>query len=239
MGHPGLTNAYQVNSGSDLSLVYNDQSVLENHHSHVAALLLKQPDTAILAELRTEERNKLRKSMISIILHTDMSYHQDIVTQLLQFNNRRCDESAQASMDSSDRCSESSLSEMDKQFLCETVVHLGDLSNPVMRWDQNHEWSLRVIDEFIAQSSLENEHNLKATMEYVKDKSPESISKVQTSFIDYVVKPLWRNASNIAPELESRLAMLEENRNNWENYAKHYQELNVRNANDINKIIEE
>merc|ERR1719245_1172596 len=129
-------------------------------------------------------------------------------------------------MDSSDRCSEeSSLSEIDKQFLCETVVHLGDLSNPVMRWDQNHEWSIRVIDEFIAQSSLENEHNLKATMAYVTDKSPASISKVQTSFIDFVVKPLWKNARNMAPELEDRLNVLQENRGNWEKYATDYQEL--------------
>eukprot|EP00483_Globobulimina_turgida_P006984 UN06998 len=68
---------------------YNDKSVLENHHAHIGSVLLKQPELAILAGLTNEEMNKVRKSMIGIILHTDMSYHQDIVTQLLQLNNKK------------------------------------------------------------------------------------------------------------------------------------------------------
>ena len=32
LDHPGHTNAFEVNSGSDLALLYNDTSVLENHH---------------------------------------------------------------------------------------------------------------------------------------------------------------------------------------------------------------
>merc|ERR1712228_822117 len=215
--HPGLTNSFQVNSGSDLSLVYNDKSVLENHHAHVAAIVLKQPDTAILGGLSDEERNKVRKSMIGIILHTDMSYHQDIVSQLLIFKNKLLDRSLASGS--------AELRETDKQFLREAIVHLGDLSNPVMRWDQSHEWSMRVIDEFIAQSNLENEQKLKKTMSAVTDKTPESVSKVQISFIDYVVIPLWKNASNIVPELEDRLVVLNNNKKNWIAYPQQYEQL--------------
>ena len=209
-----------MNIGSDLALVYNDQSVLENHHAHVGAVLLKQPDTSILSELTDDERTKVRQSMISIILHTDMSYHQDLVTQLLQLDNRMLnDESSEQSLESA------ALNDADKQFLMEAIVHLGDLSNPIMRWDQSHEWSMRVIDEFIAQSNLENEQKLKKTMGYVTDKAPESVSKLQTSFIDYVVKPLWKNASNIVPELADRLVVLDNNKQNWLEYPKRHQEL--------------
>ena len=30
--HNGTTNAFHVNTGSELALLYNDQAVLENHH---------------------------------------------------------------------------------------------------------------------------------------------------------------------------------------------------------------
>eukprot|EP00488_Nonionellina_sp_1-RS-2012_P004106 TRINITY_DN915_c0_g1_i2.p1 TRINITY_DN915_c0_g1~~TRINITY_DN915_c0_g1_i2.p1 ORF type:complete len:374 (-),score=131.10 TRINITY_DN915_c0_g1_i2:271-1335(-) len=174
--HPGLTNAFQVNSESDLAMRYNDKSVLENHHAHVGSLLLRKSDTAILSGLSKDERNKVRKSMISIILHTDMSFHQSIVTELLEFTNKKEDVDE--------------INEAEKLFLSETLVHLGDLSNPVMRWDQSHEWSLRVIDEFIAQSTLRKKRDLQTLHGIYTDKSPESVSKVQTSFMIMYVKPL-------------------------------------------------
>jgi len=224
--HPGLTNAFQVNSGSKLALMYNDRSVLENHHAHIASCILKDPKTAILGTLEDEERTKARKAMISIILHTDMSYHQDIVTQLLQFGDRRF-----STVDGGDcllvngdvdiNGSNASLDSLedDRLFLSQTVVHLGDISNPVMRWDQSHQWSLRVIDEFVAQSKREKKENLKVSMAFIKDTTPESVSKVQLSFIDYVAKPLWKNAQIIAPELHHRIVVLEDNRRRWVNYA--------------------
>ena len=45
------------------------------------------------------------------------------------------------------------------------------------------------------------------------------VSKVQLSFIDYVAKPLWKNAQIIAPELHHRIVVLEDNRRRWVNYA--------------------
>ena len=33
LDHPGLTNAFQINSMSPLALRYNDESVLEHHHA--------------------------------------------------------------------------------------------------------------------------------------------------------------------------------------------------------------
>ena len=44
LDHPGHTNAFEVNSNSDLALFYNDTSVLENHHCATAAMILKQDD---------------------------------------------------------------------------------------------------------------------------------------------------------------------------------------------------
>lgn len=46
--HPGLNNGFQIVTSSQLALVYNDKSVLENHHCARAFQILRQPETNII-----------------------------------------------------------------------------------------------------------------------------------------------------------------------------------------------
>merc|ERR1719295_877625 len=165
--------------------MYNDRSVLENHHAHIASCILKEPKTAILATLCDDDRAKARKAMISIILHTDMSYHQDIVTQLSLFADRLGDFGQISESEISDASSQS-INQLDRLFLSQAVVHLGDISNPVMGWDQSRQWSQRVITEFVSQSKMEKEQGLEESLAFIGDGSERGIAKVQLSFIDYV-----------------------------------------------------
>ena len=64
--HPGLTNAYQVNTSSELALRYNDTSVLEHHHTAVAFATIER--AGILAHFKESEYKKLRKLIVSAIL---------------------------------------------------------------------------------------------------------------------------------------------------------------------------
>ena len=68
--------------GSELALMYNDESVLENHHLAVAFKLLQSPDCDIFANLNKKQRQTLRKMVIDMVLATDMSKHMSLLADL-------------------------------------------------------------------------------------------------------------------------------------------------------------
>ena len=52
---------------SELALMYNDESVLENHHLAVAFKLLQEPGCDVFACLSTKSRQLLRRMVIEIV----------------------------------------------------------------------------------------------------------------------------------------------------------------------------
>ncbi len=71
--------SYSNFSGSELALMYNDESVLENHHLAVAFKLLQNKDCDFLVNLNKKQRQTLRKMVIDMVniypfLHTYKSY---------------------------------------------------------------------------------------------------------------------------------------------------------------------
>ena len=62
-----LLNVLTFLSGSELALMYNDESVLENHHLAVAFKLVQNKDCDIFANLTKKQRQTLRKMVIDMV----------------------------------------------------------------------------------------------------------------------------------------------------------------------------
>ncbi len=62
--------------------MYNDESVLENHHLAVAFKLLQNADCDILGSLSSKQRQTMRKMTIDMVLATDMSKHMSLLADL-------------------------------------------------------------------------------------------------------------------------------------------------------------
>jgi len=77
--HNGLNNNFHINSQSPLALLYNDQSILENHHCSFACKVLARTENNLFANLGTEESKNARSKLIQCILATDMSNHFDVI----------------------------------------------------------------------------------------------------------------------------------------------------------------
>ena len=77
MDHPGNNNMLEIKSRSKLAILYNDVSVLENHHAASLFFLLdnQQQDCDIYSNFTPQQRSDARKQIIDYILHTDMSKH--------------------------------------------------------------------------------------------------------------------------------------------------------------------
>lgn len=80
--HPGVSNQFLINTNSELALMYNDESVLENHHLAVGFKLLQQDNCDIFQNLSKRQRQSLRKMVIDMVLATDMSKHMTLLADL-------------------------------------------------------------------------------------------------------------------------------------------------------------
>ncbi|KAL3666630.1 hypothetical protein V7S43_008252 [Phytophthora oleae] len=74
--HPGHTNDFEVKSGSQLAMLYSDESVLEHHHAYTTfRLISKEKNANILQNLTPADYRHFRKMVITAILGTDMAHH--------------------------------------------------------------------------------------------------------------------------------------------------------------------
>ncbi len=73
----GTNNAFQVNNLTSLALLYNDVSVLENHHVATLFRIVNDPtvNADIFARLSKEQFREVRAVIIKSVLGTDMRYH--------------------------------------------------------------------------------------------------------------------------------------------------------------------
>lgn len=194
VGHDGHTNAFHVATSSELAMIYNDQAVLENHHTAMTFAILAKRDCNLFELLPEKTRKQLRKLIVDCILNTDMSRHFAL-TQEFRAHPPKFDPDSEA----------------DRLLLCRTILHAADIANPVLPFAVNKVWSERVHVEFRAQVAEEQRlgipsaPHMTATDEAVRN-------RLEVNFIDYVVAPLWQRLAEVLPELAVCTDTLRDNR---------------------------
>lgn len=205
--HPGVTNQYLINTSSELALMYNDESVLENHHLAVAFKLLQEPGCNIFQDLPNKSRQTLRRMVIDIVLATDMNKHMDHLAHL-------------KTMVETHRISGNSVFNLDSYSeriqVLQSLVHCSDLSNPTKPLELYRQWNNRVMQEFFHQGDLERQQELDVSP--MCDRLTATVEKTQVGFIDYIVHPLWETwADLVHPYCQEILDALEDNRAWYQN----------------------
>ncbi|XP_069087922.1 3',5'-cyclic-AMP phosphodiesterase 4A isoform X4 [Pleurodeles waltl] len=200
--HPGVSNQFLINTNSELALMYNDESVLENHHLAVGFKLLQEENCDIFVNLTKRQRQTMRKMVIDMVLATDMSKHMSLLADLkTMVETKKVTSSGVLLLDNY----------TDRIQVLRNMVHCADLSNPTKPLELYRQWTDRIMDEFFHQGDKERERGMEISP--MCDKHTASVEKSQVGFIDYIVHPLWETwADLVHPDAQDILDTLEDNR---------------------------
>ncbi|KAM9688456.1 3',5'-cyclic-AMP phosphodiesterase 4C [Trichechus inunguis] len=200
--HPGVSNQFLINTNSELALMYNDVSVLENHHLAVGFKLLQAENCDIFQNLSAKQRLSLRRMVIDMVLATDMSKHMNLLADLKTMVETK--KVARLGVLLLDNYS-------DRIQVLQNLVHCADLSNPTKPLPLYRQWTDRIMAEFFQQGDQERETGLDISP--MCDKHTASVEKSQVGFIDYIAHPLWETwADLVHPDAQDLLDTLEDNR---------------------------
>lgn len=175
--HPGRTNAFLVATNAPQAVLYNDRSVLENHHAAAAwSLYLSQPEFNFLLNLDHVEFKRFRFLVIEAILATDLKKHFDF---LAEFNSKVNDVNSPG-IDWTN--------ENDRLLVCQVCIKLADINGPAKVRDLHLKWTEGIVNEFYEQG--DEEARLGLPISPFMDRSSPQLAKLQESFITHIVGPL-------------------------------------------------
>uniref|UniRef100_A0A8C3RUT6 Phosphodiesterase n=1 Tax=Chelydra serpentina TaxID=8475 RepID=A0A8C3RUT6_CHESE len=209
--HPGVSNQFLINTNSELALMYNDVSVLENHHLAVGFKLLQEENCDIFQHLSRKQQQSLRKMAIDMVLATDMSKHMNLLADLkTMVETKKVTSLGVLLLDNySDRIQ-----------VLQNMVHCADLSNPTKPLELYRQWTDRIMGEFFHQGDREREKGMEISP--MCDKLSASVEKSQVGFIDYIAHPLWETwADLVHPDAQEILDTLEDNREWYQSMIPH------------------
>ncbi|XP_052666558.1 cGMP-inhibited 3',5'-cyclic phosphodiesterase 3B isoform X1 [Harpia harpyja] len=186
--HPGRTNAFLVATNAPQAVLYNDRSVLENHHAASAwNLFLSQPEYNFLSNLDHVEFKRFRFLVIEAILATDLKKHFDF---LAEFNAKVNDINSHGIEWSN---------ENDRLLACQICIKLADINGPAKVRELHLKWTEGIVNEFYEQG--DEEASLGLPISPFMDRSSPQLAKLQESFITHIVGPLCNsyNAAGLLP----------------------------------------
>uniref|UniRef100_A0A0N4TGM1 PDEase domain-containing protein n=1 Tax=Brugia pahangi TaxID=6280 RepID=A0A0N4TGM1_BRUPA len=114
--------------------LYNDRSVLENHHAAESWRLLSKSENSFIETLDAAETKRFRYLVLEYILATDLKLHFDII---MQFNEKASD------MDLSN--------ESHRVIISQMLIKFADINSPSKPYPLHRQWTDRICEEFYGQ----------------------------------------------------------------------------------------
>ncbi|KAI9274566.1 hypothetical protein BDA99DRAFT_533197 [Phascolomyces articulosus] len=203
--HPGVNNAFLINAGAPLALLYNDRSVLESFHSMTLFQIIKKhgldqmgggPGSADYLEFR--------KIVVNSILATDMSLNTDYVERILEQARRHPDL----------RALDDSTCEKERLLLCSAIIKCADISNVTRPFLRAIKWAELLVEESVSQGDLERVMGLPVLP--MNDRDKIVLEDSQIGFIRFVALELFDSVRQVLPEMSFTVDCMRDNLKRWE-----------------------
>ncbi|XP_074138431.1 high affinity cAMP-specific and IBMX-insensitive 3',5'-cyclic phosphodiesterase 8B [Sminthopsis crassicaudata] len=214
--HPGRTNSFLCNAGSELAVLYNDTAVLESHHTALAfQLTAKDNKCNIFKNIDRTHYRTLRQAIIDMVLATEMTKHFEHVNKFVNSINKPMAEETNSHGEGSDcECNPTGKNFPENQILIKRMmIKCADVANPCRPLEMCIEWAGRISEEYFAQTDEEKRQGLPVVMP-VFDRNTCSIPKSQISFIDYFITDMF-DAWDAFAHLPALMQHLADNYKHW------------------------
>ncbi|KAM4635437.1 high affinity cAMP-specific and IBMX-insensitive 3',5'-cyclic phosphodiesterase 8B isoform 3-T3 [Polymixia lowei] len=216
--HPGRTNSFLCNAGSELAILYNDTAVLESHHAALAfQLTVRDSKSNIFKNIDRNQFRTLRQAIIDMVLATEMTRHFEHVNKFVNSINKpmAAIEESSSNSESSDSEGQASIrnSPENRLLIKRMMIKCADVANPCRPLELCIEWAGRISEEYFAQTDEEKRQGLPVVMP-VFDRNTCSVPKSQISFIDYFITDMF-DAWDAFASLPGLMEHLSENYKYW------------------------
>ena len=212
VGHEGYNNDYQIKMSTDLSITYNDKSILENFHISLTFKILKKDNCNIFTFLSKNEYSYVRKRMIELVLATDMSFHSRIIALMKnRVENNNIKEGKNCEKIINKEKNDNIFNE--QQEVLNYLIHIGDLSHSSKQFDITYKWSYLLSEEFWRQGDEEKEKGF--SINFLFERSNTDVPRNQVGFMKGIIIPSFEILVDFLPELNYYWDNVNKNLNQW------------------------
>jgi len=188
--HTGTTNAFHVAIQSGLAKLYNDKSVLENHHLQVAYTLLKRADCNILSKLDQEEQEYFRHLVVEMVLATDMAEHFSQLNEIKNTITKTEVKTLKLIASGEVPYPE----QLEKPKIMALMIHAADISNALKPWSFSHYSTMQLLQEFFTQGDMSKMNRMAPAV--LCDRKTTNIPNSQINFSRVLVLPTFELLNN-------------------------------------------
>jgi len=224
IGHPGLTNTFQINSSSDMAITYNDSSCLENFHLCTLFKTIRKDEYNIFEKLSPQDYKNIRKKMISEILATDMAIHGKVLNNIrskipeyLLTNEKENNKNKIKKFELITDINNEQTTNEEKQALFDYFIHSADLGHNTKIFNISLRWVKLLSEEFWLQGDKERKMNL--NISFLCDRDTTIVPKSQVGFIGGFIIPTYNFLIIMFPTLSYTIENAKDNLNKWQKLA--------------------
>ncbi|KAG8872732.1 3',5'-cyclic-nucleotide phosphodiesterase [Tulasnella sp. 331] len=226
VAHPGLSNAFQKNARTPLSIVYDDKSALEQMHCQLLLNLMRKHGLSHLIDTAPLPRTKPRADSLDTgepglpprlrtikssaplrgrLEASPASAFRQLLVQTVLFTDMGLHfdwmnklRALASEIEKSGIDAVSGRADV-KQLICQALIKCGDISNPTRPHAVSEHWSKALLQEWSCQAVLEQELGLPVSV--VASANEIVQAKGQVGFIDLFTKPLFDTTAAVIPSV--------------------------------------
>jgi hypothetical protein len=205
VGHNGKSNRFQVGAGTPMSLLFNDQSVLESMHCALTFMVLQTDACNFIADLSVSLRAAFRPTVVKMILETDLAKH---IESLGRFRHDFLAKALDKPLDAAQ-----------KQTLLSFALKTVDIGHSAKSFPLHAEWTLRITTELFRQG--DHEVKLGIPCSPFCDRHSTVIAESQSGFFSFIAMPLFTALDEYmqsSKDFKENVRQLVQNRDFWKQY---------------------